>query len=226
MMAMMTMMMTIVIEMVTKTGLLWHGYGREQLLDGQLVPGQKPWRVSFPYRLEKRIRSIRKETKQDHWLFNFSGSGSSDYSGSTSTCAEAYTQVCYLWHNMSLTYQSNVTQVELSWLETLRSATARSSTATPGWIQKGAGTATTASTRWADYHAMCFFSCMLSWAINNNQVNIRVILKIKAALKRQDMSNKFLGERVGRMLWRVLDELQLWDRGLVRKSLAVILGSV
>ena len=56
-------MMTIVIEMVTKTGLLWHGYGREQLLDGQLVPGQKPWRVSFPYRLEKRIRSIQKGTK-------------------------------------------------------------------------------------------------------------------------------------------------------------------
>ena len=69
---------------------------------------------------------------------------------------------------------------------------------------------------------------MLSWAINNNQVNIRgiVILKIKAALKRQDMSNIFIGERVGRMLWRVLDELQLGDRGVVRKSLAIILGSV
>ena len=75
---------------------------------------------------------------------------------------------------------------------------------------------------------MCFFSCVLSWAINNNQVNIRgiVILEIKAALKRQDMSNQFIGERVGRMLWRVLDELQLGDRGVVRKSLAIILGSV
>ena len=161
MMAMVTIMMTIVIEMVTKTGLLWHGYGREQLLDGQLVPGQKPWRMSFPYRLEKRIRSIQKETKNRIIGCSiFQDLAAATTLAPLAPARRRTPRSAHLWHNMSLTYQSNVTQVELSWLETFRSATARSSTATPGWIQKGAGTATTASTRWADYHAVCFlFVC-------------------------------------------------------------------